>query len=72
MLTDSDGDLLEEYSDYLNTGNHLAIMPVARLHVEYTPRIFPNGLTFYPVTFYPVIQLHFIQKVWCKHRNLTS
>ena len=44
----SDGDLLEDYGSFLNDGAHLAVMPVARLHVEWSPVSYPGNVTFYP------------------------
>lgn len=48
MLLDSDGNLIQDYASYLDCETHLAVMPVARLFVEWSPRAFPQGLTFYP------------------------
>lgn len=48
MLIDSDGDLLQDYKDCLQRGMHLAVMPVARLSLEWSPIAFPAGITFYP------------------------
>ncbi len=48
MLVDSDGDLIEDYAAYLKAGSHLAVMPIARVEVGWTPLTYPGGVTFYP------------------------
>jgi hypothetical protein len=47
MFEDSDGDLLYHYADYLESGAHLAVMPVARLSFDWSPLAFPAGITVY-------------------------
>jgi hypothetical protein len=42
-----DGDLLPAFQQFLDAGAHLAVLPVARLHVE-SPVAFPGGIAFYP------------------------
>lgn len=44
----SDGDLLEDFASFLRDGALLAVMPVARLHLELFPISFPGNVTFYP------------------------
>jgi hypothetical protein len=47
-MDESDGNLLEDYASFLNDGALLAVMPVARLHVEWSPLVFPGNVIFYP------------------------
>jgi len=42
------GELLEDYAAYLAIGSHLAIMPISRVEVEWFPKNYPAGITFYP------------------------
>ena len=48
MRIDSEGDLLEDHANALGAGAHLAVMPIARLTLEWSPLTFPQGITFYP------------------------
>jgi hypothetical protein len=45
------GNLLEDYKPYLSKGFHLVVMPISRVEVEWFPRIYPAGITFYPTQF---------------------
>ena len=40
--------MLDDYADYLRAGCHLAVMPISRVQVEWFPRTYPCGITFYP------------------------
>ena len=46
---DYTGNLLEDYKPYLLGGYHLAIMPISRVEVEWSPLTYPAEITFYPV-----------------------
>ncbi len=48
MLIETDGDLLEDHRALIAQGLHLAVMPVARLALEWSPIQFPGRVTFYP------------------------
>ena len=41
------GDLLQGLRSFLDHGANLAIMPIARIHLDRTV-LFPSGMTFYP------------------------
>lgn len=43
-----DGDLLEGYYHFFEAGMHLAIMPVARVHMDYLPIVYAGAIVFYP------------------------
>jgi hypothetical protein len=43
-----DDDLLAAYGPWLEAGCHLAVMPVARIHIEWGARYFLFGHAFYP------------------------
>lgn len=45
------GYLLEDYKSYLSKGFHLAVMPISRVEVEWFPRTYPEGITFYPIQY---------------------
>lgn len=49
MLFNSEGNLLEDYKEFIGTGAHLVVMPIARVNVEWTARTFPGMITFYPI-----------------------
>jgi len=51
-MTDNDkeytGELLDDYADYLQKSYHLAVMPISRVQVEWFPKTYLYGITFYP------------------------
>jgi hypothetical protein len=51
------GNLLQDYEADLEKGYHLAIMPISRVEVEWFPRNYPAGITFYPVEFVDLNEL---------------
>ena len=48
VLREVEGDLLKDYADALKLGYHLAVMPVARLHLDGEPVAFPRMVCFFP------------------------
>lgn len=42
------GNLLEDYAQFLRLGCNLAILPIARVHVELEPHVYRGMVTFYP------------------------
>lgn len=47
-LLDSDGNLLDDYAEVIETGARLCVLPIARTHLEWSALTFPGGITFYP------------------------
>jgi hypothetical protein len=45
---ESGGELLDDYHELLDRGFDLAVMPVARVHIDFDPVNYPYGFTFYP------------------------
>lgn len=48
MISDKDGSLLSDFSAHLAQGRHLAVMPIARTHLDYSVLEYPSEVTFYP------------------------
>src|SRR5437868_5812537 len=48
VSSDPEGELTSDYADALRLGYHLAVLPVARLHVDHGPVAFPEMINFYP------------------------
>ena len=48
MLFDSEGNLFDDFKTNLASGDNLIAMPIARVFVEWTPRIYPRNIIFYP------------------------
>ena len=61
MIIESDGDLLADHADALAAGANLAIMPIARVTLEWTPLAFPKGIIFYPPGFVGLESLGIIE-----------
>lgn len=51
MIIESEGNLLEDFRSDIDAGNFLAVMPIARVEVEWSPRQYPGKITFYPAEF---------------------
>ena len=43
-----DGDLLGRFKPFLDNGCHLVVMPIARVHLEWSPFTYRDLFTFYP------------------------
>lgn len=48
MISDKEGSLLSDFSSTLAQGRHLAVMPVARTHLDWSVLEYPAEVTFYP------------------------
>lgn len=51
MFDEYTGELLEDYKVYLKAGACLVVMPISRVDVEWFPRTYPSGITFYPKSY---------------------
>lgn len=49
MLFETSGDLLSDFSTGLSAGKHLVLMPLSRMSVEWSARIYPGPVVFYPL-----------------------
>ena len=47
-LLDTDGDLLDDYREVIDAGVHLAVLPIARVHLDWFALTYPGAVTFYP------------------------
>lgn len=43
-----EGDLVARYRRYLNDGCHLVVMPISRVHIEWSPITYRDLVTFFP------------------------
>jgi hypothetical protein len=48
VLFESEGDLLLDFAEPLEIGNHLIVMPIARVNIEWDARMYPGPVVFYP------------------------
>jgi hypothetical protein len=48
MLVETDGNLLDDFRSYIQDGYYLAVMPIARVHIDaLSAKRYPHGVTFY-------------------------
>ncbi len=48
MISDKEGSLLSDFSAHLAQGRQLAVMPIARTHLDWCVLEYPLEVTFYP------------------------